>query len=383
MVSIVNKTKGKLPRLPFKQMKDAVLGKKYNLSLVFVSKKTSQKLNKKHRGKNSPTDILSFSLEKTEGEIVINPDSAKTKAVAPLPTITPTNTVTPTVTPTFTPFPTNPPTNTPTETPTNTPTPPPTPPPTNTPTNTPFPTITPTNTPFPTITPTNTPFPTPPPSGAFMSIFRTTTYGEYIVLPYDFNGTYTGTINWGDGTSTTNSFANSNHSYATPGDYTITITGTINQFSFLLNTHSRQKLINVLQWGPLIISNGGNQFAVCSNLVLSSVTDTLYLVGITNLSNMFTLCNSLTTVNNMNSWSVSTVTNMSGMFLNAASFNQNLNSWNVSNVTNMNDMFYNATSYNQDLSNWCVTNIPFLPNNFYMGNFFWPLPKPVWGTCPP
>ncbi len=82
MVSIVNKTKGKLPRLPFKQMKDAVLGKKYNLSLVFVSKKTSQKLNKKHRGKNSPTDILSFSLEKTEGEIVINPDSAKTKAVA-------------------------------------------------------------------------------------------------------------------------------------------------------------------------------------------------------------------------------------------------------------------------------------------------------------
>jgi surface protein len=74
---------------------------------------------------------------------------------------------------------------------------------------------------------------------------------------------------------------------------------------------------------------------------------------------------------------------MSGMFLNAASFNQNLNSWNVSNVTNMNDMFNNATSYNQDLSNWCVTNIPFLPTNFYMGNFFWPLPKPVWGTCPP
>lgn len=82
MVSIVNKTKGKLPRLPFEQMKDFVLGKKYNLSLVFISKKTSQKLNLMYRGKNSPTDILSFPLEKKGGEIVINPDSAKAKAVA-------------------------------------------------------------------------------------------------------------------------------------------------------------------------------------------------------------------------------------------------------------------------------------------------------------
>ncbi len=78
--SITNKTKGKLPRLPFVDIKDSVLGKKYAVSLVIVGKKTIQKLNKQYREKNKPTDILSFSLSKTEGEIFINPDSARTKA---------------------------------------------------------------------------------------------------------------------------------------------------------------------------------------------------------------------------------------------------------------------------------------------------------------
>ncbi len=78
--SIINKTKGKLPRLPFAQMKDSVLGKKYIVSLVFVGKTTSQKLNFQYRKINKPTDILSFSLSENEGEIFINPDKARAKA---------------------------------------------------------------------------------------------------------------------------------------------------------------------------------------------------------------------------------------------------------------------------------------------------------------
>jgi probable rRNA maturation factor len=78
--SIINKTKGKLPRLPFERMKDKVLGKKYCVSLVFVGKTAVQKLNHKYRKKNKPTDVLSFSLDKFEGEIFINPDTARAKA---------------------------------------------------------------------------------------------------------------------------------------------------------------------------------------------------------------------------------------------------------------------------------------------------------------
>lgn len=70
-ISVIRKTKGKLPGLPFVNLKNAVLGKKYQLSVAFVGNKKSQKFNKKYRGKNKPTNILSFPLSKTEGEIII------------------------------------------------------------------------------------------------------------------------------------------------------------------------------------------------------------------------------------------------------------------------------------------------------------------------
>ncbi len=70
-LSITTETKGKPPRLPFVDIKNEILGKKYELSILFAAPRTSQKLNKKYRGKNKPTNILSFPLSKTSGEIVI------------------------------------------------------------------------------------------------------------------------------------------------------------------------------------------------------------------------------------------------------------------------------------------------------------------------
>jgi probable rRNA maturation factor len=75
--SITNTTKGKLSRLPFSDMKDYSLGKKYNLSLVFIGEKKSRYLNKKYRGKDKSTNILSFPISKNEGEIFITPSVAK------------------------------------------------------------------------------------------------------------------------------------------------------------------------------------------------------------------------------------------------------------------------------------------------------------------
>ncbi len=55
----------------FAQIKKIILGPKYELSLVFTSAKKIQKLNQTYRNIDNPTDILSFPLSKTSGEIFI------------------------------------------------------------------------------------------------------------------------------------------------------------------------------------------------------------------------------------------------------------------------------------------------------------------------
>ena len=75
--SITNKTKGKLPSLPFVLIKNDILGKKYNLSIVFISLAKSKELNNTYRKINKPTNILSFPLSKKEGEILLCPELVK------------------------------------------------------------------------------------------------------------------------------------------------------------------------------------------------------------------------------------------------------------------------------------------------------------------
>ena len=75
--SVKNTTKGRLPSLPFHQIKENILGKKYELSLVFIGEKKSKELNKKWRDKNKPANVLSFSLSSNTGEIFISPQKAK------------------------------------------------------------------------------------------------------------------------------------------------------------------------------------------------------------------------------------------------------------------------------------------------------------------
>ncbi len=77
LFDITNKTKGKLPRLPFVDIKNEILGKKYNLSLVFIGERRSLKLNQTYRRKTTSTNILSFPLTKTDGEIFITPARAR------------------------------------------------------------------------------------------------------------------------------------------------------------------------------------------------------------------------------------------------------------------------------------------------------------------
>lgn len=78
--ALTQTTKGKLPRLPFKRIKEVLLGKKYTLSLVFVGDKRGATLYKQYKKKKGIFNVLSFPLSKTSGEIFINPHQAKREA---------------------------------------------------------------------------------------------------------------------------------------------------------------------------------------------------------------------------------------------------------------------------------------------------------------
>ena len=192
-----------------------------------------------------------------------------------------------------------------------------------------------------------------PASSPFQATFRTTSASETITLPYEVAGTYSGTIDWGDGGATSvNSYANRTHTYAISGDYIITITGVTTGFRFN-NTGNKTKIRSIQNWGTLNLGNSGFYFYGCSNLDLSSVIGILDLTGTKTFIGIFANCSSLTTINNINSWDTSLVTNMGSMFDGCTAFNQPLN-FNTSSVTNMASMFNNATAFNQNIGSWNV-----------------------------
>lgn len=80
--STKNATRAKIPRVAFSSIKERVLGKRYNLSLVVIGAAQMTTLNRRYRRKDTPTDILAFSLSKTSGEIFIHPPTLRKKARA-------------------------------------------------------------------------------------------------------------------------------------------------------------------------------------------------------------------------------------------------------------------------------------------------------------
>jgi probable rRNA maturation factor len=79
-LSVTSSIKGTLPRVPFIAIRDAILGKKFDLSVSFVGTKKSKTLNYRFRNKNKATNILSFEHSKTSGELILHLDTIKKDA---------------------------------------------------------------------------------------------------------------------------------------------------------------------------------------------------------------------------------------------------------------------------------------------------------------
>ncbi len=69
----INSTIKSFPSFPYQEIKEAILGKKYQLSLNFIGTKRAQKLNITYRKKDYIPNVLSFPLSETQGEIYLCP----------------------------------------------------------------------------------------------------------------------------------------------------------------------------------------------------------------------------------------------------------------------------------------------------------------------
>ena len=161
-------------------------------------------------------------------------------------------------------------------------------------------------------------------------------------------------VDWGDAsTSTITSYTDPavTHTYASPGTYSISITGTLPGFKFN-NTGDRQKILNISNWGVLDITTN-RAFHGCANLTCSA-TDA---PTITTTDLTFTFANCTNFNGNIWNWDVSGADKMTAMFSSAPAFNQNIGTWNTSAVTSMFRMFRDATAFNQNISAWDVSQV--------------------------
>jgi len=230
----------------------------------------------------------------------------------------------------------------------------------------------------------------------FVSTWDTTQAGsasDTVVLPLLSGGIYSGTIDWGDGSSDPLSYANRTHVYASSGTYTITISGSDIQGWKFNGGGDRRKILDISNWGFLNITTD-NAFHGCLNLDISATdsptisTNSFYRIffnctnlttpdfsgwdvsSVTNMQAAFRNCPSFN--GDVSTWDVSSVTNFGqisygapeGMFAGCGSFNIDITNWNTASATKMTAMFSACTSFNQDISGWDVSSVSEMKNMF-------------------
>jgi surface protein len=181
------------------------------------------------------------------------------------------------------------------------------------------------------------------------------------------------TVDWGDGTVTTETGGTISHSYGSGlGDVIISIgaeddTGPFTAMAMRQGT--KNEFREVVKWGSIQWSTFNQMFRdipsfqITANdspdLSLVSSVNTLYLM----------FYNSNAGNPDLSSWDVSGITNLNNAFQLAHGFNNNsITNWNISSATNMSNMFYQST-FNGDLSGWDTSSVTYMISMFSFGGF--------------
>ena len=144
-----------------------------------------------------------------------------------------------------------------------------------------------------------------PAPSSFVTTWRTSTADESITIPVGgATGTYT--VDWGDGTVSTDVTGDQTHTYDAAGTYTVSISGGFARI-YLNGDANAAKLRSIDQWGDTQWESMEFAFKGASLMVYRAA----------------------------DSPDLSDVTSMRYMFHGASSFNGDISSWDVSSVTNM------------------------------------------------
>ena len=182
--------------------------------------------------------------------------------------------------------------------------------------------------------------------------------GLSITLPLQSAGPIDFFVQWGDGSAnriTSYDQAEVVHTYAEAGGYIVHMDGLVCGFAFGNYHPSRDKIVDISQWGCMGLGNEGKQFFGCSNLNVSAV-DEPDLSRVTNMIDMFLGASSLNC--DLSRWNTRNVINMYGMFFSARAFNSDISGWSTHNVTTMDSMFYGAASFNHEhINGWDLSSL--------------------------
>lgn len=194
-------------------------------------------------------------------------------------------------------------------------------------------------------------------ANAFVFEVRTTAPNETFTLPLESTGTYCFVIKHGDGQADNITAYNQpevTHTYATPGTYIVSITGTIQGWRFN-NLGDKDKIYDISSWGPLIVGNNQGYFYGCSNLTVSA-PDKLNISGVSAGHNFFRGCSSLKSVPSINNWDFSSILRMDNFFRFATLFNQNVSGISAPLCTHFNGFLGSCVGFDQAMGTLTITS---------------------------
>jgi hypothetical protein len=188
----------------------------------------------------------------------------------------------------------------------------------------------------------------------FVTTWNVVSAGETVTLPLLSAGTFSGTIDWGDSSTSALSYANRAHTYTSAGTYTITISGTTLQGWAFQNAGDKAKITEISNWG-LFEFTDIRTFQGCLNMNITA-TD-VPTISTTNFTSNFYGCDGISTLQDWSGWDMSGVTNYQTCFAENDAFNGNLDNWVHSGTTNVTKMFNNATQFSGNLDTWDVSGV--------------------------
>ncbi|NMH89694.1 PKD domain-containing protein, partial [Flavivirga algicola] len=96
----------------------------------------------------------------------------------------------------------------------------------------------------------------------FITTWQTTVANQRITIPTKVESTYNYTVDWGDGSLSTNQTGDATHTYTKADTYTVTVTGDFPRIYFN-NEGSMLNIQSIEQWGSQTWTSMGRAFYGC------------------------------------------------------------------------------------------------------------------------